>query len=115
LRPGSDVRLLRLDNHAALVGAVSLGHVLVAEQAPVGDVGGVDGGREEEEGEDALPGFDDTVGDDAEDDVEPDVGKDGPGVDVAKFFSSSQLTPAKKNKLECFYKSFNQYTLIRLP
>jgi hypothetical protein len=94
LRPGSDVRLLRLDNHAALVGAVSLGHVLVAEQAPVGDVSGVDGGREEEEGEDALPGFDDTVGDDAEDDVEPDVGEDGPGVDVGKFFSSSQLTPA---------------------
>jgi len=79
LSAGSDVGLLRLNDHAALVGAVSLGHVLVAEETPVGHVGGVDGGGEEEEGEDALPDLDDAVGEDAENDVEPDVSEDGPG------------------------------------
>ena len=79
LGAGSDVGLLRLDNHSTLVGAVGLGHVLVAEQTPVGDIGGVDGGGEEEEGQDTFPDFDNTVGEDAENDVEPDVSKDGPG------------------------------------
>ncbi len=45
----------------------------------VGNVGGVDGGREEEEGQDALPGLNDTVGDGSQDHVEPDVGEHGPG------------------------------------
>ena len=74
-----DVSLLGLDDDTVLVHAVGLGHVLVAEEPPVGHVGGVDGGGEEEEGEDTFPGLDATVGDGAQDDVEPDVGEDGPG------------------------------------
>lgn len=62
-----------------LVHPVGLGHVLVAEESPVGNISGVDGHGEEKEGEDTFPGLDATVGDGAQDDVEPDVGKDGPG------------------------------------
>ena len=43
---------LALDNDSVLVHAVAFGHVLVAEQTTVGNVGGVDGGGEEQEGQD---------------------------------------------------------------
>ena len=69
---------LRFDDDAPPVDAVLFGDVLVEEEAPVGDVGRDDGGREEEESDDALPDFDDADGDDGQDDVEPDVGEDGP-------------------------------------
>ena len=45
-------RFLGLDNDSVLVHAVGFGHVLVAEQTTVGNVGGVDGGGEEQEGQD---------------------------------------------------------------
>ena len=43
---------LGLDNNSVLVHAVCFGHVLVTEQATVGNVGGVDGCGEEQEGQD---------------------------------------------------------------
>ena len=42
--------------------AVALWHVLVAEQPSLSDVGGPNGGGEEEEGQDTLPGLNNTVG-----------------------------------------------------
>ena len=43
---------LALDNDSMLVHAVAFGHVLVAEKTTVSNVGGVDGGGEEQEGQD---------------------------------------------------------------
>ena len=43
---------LALDNDSVLVHAVGFGHVLVAEQTTVGNVGRVDGHGEEQEGQD---------------------------------------------------------------
>merc|ERR1719447_853744 len=73
-----DVALLRLDDDTALL-PVLLVKVLVEEETAVGHEGGVDGGGEEEEGDHALPDVDAAVGDGAQDEVEPHVGKDGPG------------------------------------
>ena len=47
-------------------------------RVPVGDVGGEDGGGEEEEGENGFPELDDLGRRDGDDDVEPEVGEDAP-------------------------------------
>ena len=73
------VLALRFDDHSAPVDAVLLGDVLVEEELSVGDVGRRHRGREEEESDDALPDLHDAHGRDGQDDVEPNVGENGPG------------------------------------
>merc|ERR1719330_985436 len=65
--------LASLQDNSTLVAL--LVKILVEEHALVSDKGHVDCGREEKEGQDALPGLDNTVGDNSEDEVEPDIGE----------------------------------------
>merc|ERR1740128_1429683 len=53
--------------------------VFVEEETAVSNESGVDSDGEVEEGDDSLPDLNLSVGDGTEDEVEPDVGKDGPG------------------------------------
>merc|ERR1740128_935189 len=73
-----DVSLLRLHDDS-LLGAVLLVQVFVEEETAVSNESGVDSDGEVEEGDDSLPDLNLSVGDGTEDEVEPDVGKDGPG------------------------------------
>ena len=59
---GLDVTLLRLDNDTTL-GTVLLVEVFVEEHTTVSNEGGVDGHGEEKEGQDTLPGFNNTIRD----------------------------------------------------
>merc|ERR1719429_287652 len=69
--------LASLQDNSTLV--TLLVKILVEEHALVSDKGHVDSGREEKEGEDTLPGLDNTIGNNSEDEVEPDIGEYRPG------------------------------------
>merc|ERR1719232_154917 len=69
--------LASLQDNSTLV--TLLVKILVEEHALVSDKGHVDSGREEKEGEDTLPGLDNTIGHNSEDEVEPDIGEYRPG------------------------------------
>ena len=69
---------LSLHNNASRVEPVILGEIFIEQQPSVGNVRCAHCGREEYEREDAFPDLHLAVGWPWEDEVEPDVGKDGP-------------------------------------
>merc|ERR1719471_1967995 len=69
--------LASLQDNSTLV--TLLVKILVEEHALVSDKGHVDSCGEEKEGEDTLPGLDNTIRHNSEDEVEPDIGEHRPG------------------------------------
>merc|ERR1719472_349910 len=73
---GLEIGLASQSNDALLL---RFAEPLVAEHAALSNPGSPHGEREEDEGEQTLPGLDLAIGDEAEAAIEPDVGKHRPG------------------------------------